>query len=376
MSGFVVKGWCPNAWRPMPAGDGLLVRVKPRLGRMTAGQVLALCKAALAHGNGLIDLTRRANLQLRGLTEAGWPALIERLITLDLVDGQPAREGRQNLLVTPDWQAGDDTHRIASEMQARLNELPEMPGKMGFVIDAGAACQLRNEAGDFRIERGETGGLILRADGRAHGVAVEHGREAEALITLAHWFVGSGGTAAGRMVRHRIALPDWASGTIAPAAPRRCSEPGTHALGMAYGLPFGRVEAQVLAAAVEQSHAAAVRVTPWRVLIFEYANAATIPGLLNDPADPLLHVDACPGAPACPQATVATRDLARALAPHIAGPLHVSGCAKGCARSTPADVTLTGRDGLFDLALNAAVGAPPLRSALAPVQLLHHFGAA
>ena len=376
MSGFAVKGCCPDAWRPMPAGDGLLVRVKPRLGRLTAAQVLGLCEAAQAHGNGLIDLTRRANLQLRGLTGAGWPVLLDQLMALDLVDGDTAREGRRNLLVAPDWQVGDDNHRIASELLARLDDVPELPGKVGFVIDAGAACMLGDEVGDFRIERGETGGLILRAAGRAHGVAVEQGEEAQALIALARWFMASGGAAVGRMARHRAELPGWASGSIAPAASRSRFRPGPCDLGMAYGLPFGRIEAQILAAAVEQSTTTAVRVTPWRVLILEGANAATIPGLLEDIADPLLHVDACPGAPACPQATVATRDLAHALAPHIAGSLHVSGCAKGCARSTAAEVTLTGRDGLFDLALNAAAGAPPLRSALTPAQLLHQFGAA
>ena len=376
MSDFAVKGWCPDAWRPMPAGDGLLVRLKPRLGRLTAAQVLGLCEAAQPHGNGLIDLTRRANLQLRGLTEAGWPVLLDRLMARDLVDGDAAHEGRRNILVAPDWQAGDDTHRIASELLMRLDDVPALPGKVGFVVDAGAARMLGDEPGDFRIERGESGGLILRAAGRAHGVAVERGEEAEALIAMARWFMASGGAAVGRMARHQAELPGWAAGTIAPAASGGRIEPGPNNLGMAYGLPFGRVEAQVLAAAVDQSGATAVRVTPWRVLILEGASPATISGLLDDPADPLLHVDACPGAPACPQATVATRDLAHALAPHITGPLHVSGCAKGCARSRPADVTLTGREGLFDLTLNAAVGAPPLRSALTPAQLLHHFGAA
>lgn len=376
MSGFAVKGWCPDAWRPMLAGDGLLVRVKPRLGRLTAEQVLGLCEAAQAHGNGLIDLTRRANLQLRGATEASWPALLDRLMALGLVDRDPALEGRRNLLVAPDWRAGDDTLRIANELLARLNELPELPGKFGFVVDAGAACVLGDEAGDFRIERSEIGGMILRAEGRDHGMPVAHGREADAAIALAHWFVASGGAAAGRMVRHHAPLPGWASGSPAPGASAGGIRPGPRGLGMAYGLPFGRVEAQVLAAAVERSGATAVRITPWRVMILEGANAATIPGLLDHPADPLLHVDACPGAPACPQATVATRDLARALAPLTTGTLHVSGCAKGCARSGSADVVLTGRYGLFDLALNAAASAPPLRSALTPAQLLHHFGAA
>ena len=31
----MIRGWCPTAWRPMAAGDGLLVRVRPKLGRLT-----------------------------------------------------------------------------------------------------------------------------------------------------------------------------------------------------------------------------------------------------------------------------------------------------------------------------------------------------
>ena len=78
MTSPVVKGWCPDAWRPMMAGDGLLVRVKPRLGCLTRAQVLGLCDAAVAHGNALIDITARANLQLRGVRETGWQTLLDR----------------------------------------------------------------------------------------------------------------------------------------------------------------------------------------------------------------------------------------------------------------------------------------------------------
>lgn len=376
MSDFAVKGWCPDAWHPMMAGDGLLVRVKPRLGRLTRAQVLGLCDAVMAHGNGLIDMTRRANLQLRGVRETAWQPLLNRLLALDLVDADAAIEKRRNILVAPDWQAGDDSHRIACELLERLNELPALPGKAGFVVDAGCACLLRDEAGDFRIERSADGGVILRAGGRPAGVAVAAGREVDGLIALAHWFATSGGVEAGRMTRHRIGLPDWADGDILPAPPAARIAPGRHNLGMAYGLPFGRVDAQVLAGVVATSAAEAARITPWRVLLLEGASADSVEGLLNDAADPLLHVDACPGAPVCPQASVETRDLARRLAPHIDGRLHVSGCAKGCAHPRAAEVTLTGRDGLFDLSLNAPAGALPVRSALGRADLLAHFGAA
>lgn len=376
MSGFAVQGWCPDAWRPMMAGDGLLVRVKPRLGRLTCEQVLGLCDAAMTYGNGLIDMTRRANLQIRGVREDGWQTLLDRLLTLRLVDADPVIEKRRNILVAPDWRVGDDSHRIACELLERLEEMPDLPGKAGFVIDAGRAVALRGESGDFRIERGEAGGLILRADGRPAGVPIAVGKEVDALIALASWFATSGGADAGRMMRHGIALPDWAAGDIEPLPSAARIAPGRHDLGMAFGLPFGRVEARVLAGAMAASSAGAARITAWRVIILEGALAVQVEGLLGDPADPLLHVDACPGAPHCPQATVETRGLARLLAPHVEGRLHVSGCAKGCAHPREADVSLTGRDGLFDLCLNASAGDPALRSALSPAEILAHFGAA
>lgn len=371
MSGFAVKGWCPDAWRPMQAGDGLLVRVKPQLGRLTRAQWLGLCEAAATHGNGLIDMTRRANLQLRGLREEGWRPLLDRLIALNLVDADPAREQRRNILVAPDWRTGDDSHRIATGLLARLDELPDLPGKTGSVIDAGHACLLSGEPGDFRIERGADGGLILRADGRAAGVPVAFGQEVDGLIALARWFARSGGIEAGRMARHRAPLPSWAAGDSLPAPAAAPITPGPNDLGMAYGLPFGRVEAQRLMQAMQGE---AARITPWRVLLLEGAADAPLPGLIADPADPLLHVDACPGAPACPQSTVETRALAQRLAPHIDGRLHVSGCAKGCAHAGAASVTLTGRDGLFDLGFDAPAGAPTSHAGLSPARILAHFG--
>lgn len=378
MSGFTVKGWCPDAWRPMMSGDGLLVRVKPPLGRLTAEQVRGLCARAIQHSSGLIDLTSRANLQIRGVPEANWPQLLQELVALDLVDADSEMEKRRNILVAPEWQTGDDTHRIASDLVARLGELPVLPGKVGFVVDAGAGCALGADAGDFRIERGAHGGLILRADGHPTGAAVPPGGEADALIALARWFVESGGVHARRIARHTADLPSWAAGNVPSSPSATPIQPGACRLGTAFGLPFGRVEALVLAElVVRDGGASALRFTPWRVILAEEPVPVTAcHGLLTDPADPLLHVDACPGTPYCPQASVETRDLARHLAALVAGRLHVAGCAKGCARQRAADVTLTGRDGLYDISLNALAGSPASQKALSLRQVLAHFGAA
>ncbi|WP_340314606.1 precorrin-3B synthase [Rhizorhabdus argentea] len=377
MSGFTAKGWCPDAWRPMMSGDGLLVRVKPRLGRMTAAQVRELCAAANRHGNGLIDVTSRANLQIRGVGEGNWPQLVQQLVALDLVDADADLERRRNILVAPDWQEGDDTDRVASDLAARLGELPELPGKVGFVVDAGVGCALGSDGGDFRIERGADGKLILRADGRSTGVAVPHGGEANALVALAWWFLESGGGEAGRMARHTAELPNWATGNVPSMTSVARVQPGPCRLGMAFGLPFGRLEASVLAELVAQdSGTQALRFTPWRIVLVEGDPSFASPrGLVTDPADPLLRADACPGFPHCPQASVETRDVARRLAPLVAGRLHVSGCAKGCACPRSADVTLTGRDGLYDISLDAPAGSPAVWPALSRLEVLAHFGA-
>ena len=94
--------------------------------------------------------------------------------------------------------------------------------------------------------------------------------------------------------------------------------------------------------------------------------------LIATPDDPLLGVIACTGAPGCPQSSVETRALARRLAPRLPRgvTLHVSGCAKGCALPGPADLTLVGRDGAFDLVTHAAPWDAPARRAIAPDQVL------
>ena len=67
MKRFEIKGWCPSALRPMQSGDGFVVRIRPHGGRLSAEQAEGIADLAERHGNGLIDLTGRANLQIRGV---------------------------------------------------------------------------------------------------------------------------------------------------------------------------------------------------------------------------------------------------------------------------------------------------------------------
>lgn len=370
MSRPEAKGWCPGAYRPMMSGDGLVVRVRPEYARLTRDQALGLCAAAIRFGSGLIDLTSRANLQIRGVSEGDHEALLQDLNGLGLLNDDPDLEGRRNIAMPPMWQTGDDAHVIATELMARLADLPEMPAKIGYAIDADVAPILQKTSADFRIERSVSGGLILRADGTAFGRPVTRDSAVDAIVEMAQWFVASGGKFSRRMAPHvaQKPLPDgWATEAPMPASAPLVS--GATALGTVYGAAFGQIDAAALTKLITDTKATGLRVTPWRLFLLEGATGSTTAEtteFLTDAADPLLHVNACPGAPYCAASTVETRELARRLSAYITGPLHVSGCAKGCASPRKCRTILVGRNGKFDLVRDGLPWDDPLLTGLAP----------
>ncbi|MEO0388871.1 MAG: cobalamin biosynthesis protein CobG [Pseudomonadota bacterium] len=363
-----VRGWCPSAHRPMMSGDGLLVRVKPRMGRLSGDCVSTVCDLAERFGSGLIEVTARANLQLRGVAETDHPALLADLVQAGLVEPDPDREGARNITVTPFWMRGDLADRLydpVAEVLARV----DLPAKMGVVLDTGPAPVLRGVSGDFRFETMDRGALLLRAEGADLGLEVAEGDAPRALADMIGWFLDTGGVEAGRMGRHLLqrALPaEYQKVQPHPFANRTFANrpgPGARDGGRLFGVPFGSTDAATLRALMAATGAAALRVTPWRMLFLEGASPADVPGILSNP-DPVMTASACPGAPLCSQATVSTRDLARDLARVFDGTLHVSGCAKACARPSPAALTLVGRDGRFDLVRDGRAGDTPVETGL------------
>lgn len=369
MTAPLVKGWCPGALRPMLSGDGWVVRVRPPLGRLTQAQAAGIADLSRRCGNGLIDLSSRANIQIRGVTEASLAPLIEGLTALSLTDPDVPTEARRNIVVTPFWATGDDSHRIATDLAARLAapDAPALPGKFGFAVDAGAGPVLRGVPADIVIERGPSGLLLLCADGWPLGKPVTPDSAVSEAMVLARWFLASGGAPGGRgrMARHLAGgavLPEGFG--KAPADAAAGAAPGPTAAGWMCALAFGQCEAATLAALAAFGP---LRATPWRMLLVEGATARPdLPGLIHDPDDPLLHVVACSGAPACPQALQPTRMLARELAQHLVphlvpgAVLHVSGCAKGCAHPGRAALTLVGRTKGYGLVRDGTAADPVL----------------
>ncbi|HTO64835.1 MAG TPA: precorrin-3B synthase [Bradyrhizobium sp.] len=377
MSATAVKGWCPGAWRPMQSGDGLIVRIRPRGGRLSHAQAAGLAELSERFGNGLIDLTNRANLQLRGISDHGHAPLLQGLAELDLLDADAGAESRRNIVVAPFWSEHDETRSIAMELEIALSVFHlELPGKFGFAVDCGNERALAEAPADIRIERCAMGDIIVRADSAAMGRPVARTEAVATALALAEWFVASGGVkdGRGRMAAHlgtgaRLPTALAASARPAPAMPR--PRPGLVGGGALVGIAFGQLSAAALALLARRS--TGLRITPWRMFLVESPQELPhFEGLVTTADDPRLAIDACTGAPVCPQAHADTRGLANALAPHL-GPgasLHVSGCAKGCAHPGIAAITLVATEDGFDLVRGGSAGDKPLVHGLTRDQLL------
>jgi len=339
-----VYGWCPGALRPMMSGDGLVVRIRAPLGRLSVEQAQAVAELSERYGNGILDVSARANLQLRGVTVDQHPALITALQDLGLVDNDAAIEARRNVLVAPFWSAGDETHILAQRLNSGLLQATDLtlPGKFGFAVDTGPAPVLRDTAADIRIERNGNG-FVLVADGAETGQSVTLDSAADEALILARWFLAQGGAPNGHgrmrpLIARRGPPPAHGAPLAAPAPQQHLIQTAT---GRLIGLEFGQITATDFATLASYGP---LRLTPWRMLLVETTdNIVPLPSLILDATDPRLQVSACTGAPGCLQALSSTRALARDLAPYVppGSKLHVSGCTKGCAHPGASPLTLT-----------------------------------
>jgi precorrin-3B synthase len=403
------KGWCPSLLSPMQSGDGWLVRVKPAAANMSTSAARIIAEAARQYGNGHIDLTRRANLQLRGLTPHSAEHAGQSIIAAALASADAGIETIRNVMASPlgpdDDTAPFDSHSLAWKIEAMLageRALHALPSKFGLLVDGGGVLPLAGVTADIMVHA-HADWLAICLDGGVLAALCPAQEIVQWARALALAFLALAARRTRRPTRMRslvlavgeeaifaaaglspVRLP-FVPAPSAPAPVGFIPFPGQDTGTFGAGLPFGRIEAEALTELAHLSEKfgdATLRTTPWRTLLIPgvaASNSATLVeavralGLIADPTDPRLAIFACVGAPACVCASVDARaDAARLAASAAANGLriHVSGCAKGCAHASPAALTLVGRDGRYDLVRDGKAGDPPARTGLSIAQVI------
>jgi precorrin-3B synthase len=400
------RGACPGLSAPMPSGDGLLARLRPT-GTIPLSAFAALSAAARDYGNGVIEITSRGSIQIRGLTAASAPRFADAVSTLAIAadDGIPVHS---NALAGLDADEILDAGSVARELRRRLaatSLATRLSPKLSVVIDGGGALGLDNLAADVRLSADSVNGdtvfhAAVAGDGttatklgavasvngveaarRLLDVIARHGRTARARDVLATDGAGPFKAALGGIA----AAPAYSDSRTQT----RVVEPiGTHLLrdgsfACGLGLAFGHVDARSLdrlAQAANISGATGIRAAADRALLIIGLTQQTAPivaaeaerlGFIVHPDDPRRRVIACAGAPICAAAHIAARSIAPAVA-EAAGEyldscfrIHISGCAKGCAHAGAAGVTVVGRDDGCGIIVNGSVRDSPVALAAA-----------
>lgn len=331
---------CPAVLGTHEAADGHLVRVRLPGGALSADALDAV--AALADdGNGIIEITARANLQVRGLAAAPTTAHTRRLRLAGLLPSE-RHERARNILASPlagrHPSALAATDRLVAAIDRGLcadPALAALSGRFLFAVDDGSGAMARQGADIGLVaERDEAGRVRFRLvlDGVPTTWRVHPAAAALAALAAARAFLALRDHSHGRA---------WRVGDIARGADhlarrlgtrRHPSPPAVRHLDVAAGslvqrdgavavtavAPLGRLSPEALRrlAGAARRLGVGVRTSPWRTVTLVDVDPAATPsargaleraGFVVDDADGWHRLSACAGLGACSKAKADVR---------------------------------------------------------------------
>ena len=339
---------CPGVLRLAEAIDGRLARIRLVGGFLSAPGIAALRDAAVALGDGRVELTSRGNVQLRGLAADVGVELGARLHAAGLWPSQ-SHERVRNIVASP--LAGLDRPSDLTELVRTLDEslcaiprLAELSGRFLFAVDDGRS-DVTGLKPDVLLQNGSVNGLrvsdpVAAAIAFANAFLDEREEQNSAAWRIADLVEGAarvrsrvGGTRVEQAVAN-VAAP--------PAAGRFTRFDGQTALVVA--VPLGRLNTDQLCWLADVIGTAPARVTPWRSIVLPNVDAVAVDtaaqlGFGISPDTPWSNVSACTGKPGCAKAFADVQADARAELSRWPGKaVHWSGCDRRCGRSTRTEI--------------------------------------
>ncbi|ESZ76960.1 precorrin-3B synthase [Mesorhizobium sp. L103C105A0] len=192
MNAFSRRGACPALSAPMQTGDGLLVRLNPVAGGLSPKLLIRLAESALRHGNGIMEVTARGNLQIRGLTaeSAGLLAAEVDALGIAVRTGVPVETGP---LAGIDPREIADPRALAERVRAAVEEAeltPRLGPKVSVVVDGGGQLTMDGVTADVRLKAVRDGASVLwtvsvAVDGQSARLLATVGDDAARDITVA-----------------------------------------------------------------------------------------------------------------------------------------------------------------------------------------------
>jgi precorrin-3B synthase len=408
---------CPGLFRMAKALDGSICRLKLTFGDLSAVQARCVADAAKRCGNGTIEITNRANLQIRGVRPAMEDSLIAAFLEAGLGPLRDLGDDVRNVMISPFAgfdRTGLDVRplalRVLTIVQTNLLYQTLSP-KFSILIDGGESVAMVDHPHDLwlsHVERedstpgfafGVAGVPPIKANaqpalgrvatGQAFGlitgildIFIEWCRAHPEASRLRHMIGETGAECLVEQLELRLGAP-LRSEQIANWRRSPARENGH--LGLSPEVdnshcfvgampPLGRLDPgllQSLADLAEKYGRGKLRMTPWQSVLLPQVSigdakttlaALEALGLDAYPKSVLATMISCSGSAGCGSAMAATQldglKLASLLKGSPAVPqIHMSGCSKSCASPSAKPITLVATAaGRYDIFLCATNG--------------------
>ena len=390
--------YCPGILNAVPTKDGLLIRIRIPGGLIQAEQLSAIAKASCTQADGQVEITSRANIQLRAIRADRLPQVIEELTAAGLLPS-PAHDKVRNIVASPlagvDDQEICDTRPLVRLLDQRLLADPflaDLPPKFSMAMDGGGRW-FSDEIEDLTLRAFHAENAVLwhlLIGGVSTGLAVAAEKAVACLLAAARSCLRASRefeiTARGRALAADPAawerIVSELSRSMVPFAPpqifRRAADSpiglvaskDQHFVHLVPSIALGRLSADQAReiAAVAADRKLDLRLAPWRGIVVgcvpkqdadQPAGLLRSMGLSLDGTDGYRGISACAGITGCDASLADVRNDAAALARVLAGRVpkagwrvNVAGCEKQCAMRTRATVQLVAGEAGYRMTLN------------------------
>jgi precorrin-3B synthase len=382
----VGENYCPGILHPVPAKDGMLMRMRVPGGLISAHQLGTVASLSKDFADGQVEITSRANLQLRAIQARNLPAIVEALSAMDFL---PSREHDRVRNIATNPLTGlvpeevIDTRSLVRELDRRLivdERLVELHPKFSFGIYGGGTL-FSHEPDDLALHTHEHSGLFQIFIGRLDtGYAVPFDGAVDCLLDAARLCIKLA-QQNGLLIRGRklISVPGLIETIIEVLSPSLLRSPGYEVPAVITLAPIGFhpaidaskrniIPAVVLGrltskqaklfAQLAAEHSGDLRLAPWRGIVLGAVALECVAdvvahleaaGLNLDERDGFHGMAACAGTTGCDASLADVRGDAQRIALRLSGrspvprwTINLSGCEKQCAMRHGAMAELVG----------------------------------
>jgi precorrin-3B synthase len=388
--------FCPGVLHAIPARDGLLVRVRLPGGLIAPHQLRVLADLACSVGNGTLEITSRANIQLRAIRDRDLEHLVEKITAAGLFPS-PLHDRVRNIVTSPmaglDAEELIDPRPLVHALDRRMTAETVFAGlqpKFSLGIYGGPR-RFSRDTDDVSLEAVtiDPGSYLALSMGEvATGYLVKAEDAVDCMLAATRMCMGlakeTGLPARGKATKRIVdsLSPMLTPSPFSPAV--ICAEEapwGVHPTKYAGrfsiipSVPLGRltaVQAHYLAD-VAHEYEGDLRLAPWRGVVLGTVPVAAADrivegleciGLACDGRDGFRGLAACAGSNGCDASLADVRADAASLAQRLRGrvappgwTVNLSGCEKRCGRRYGATADLIAGPAGYTLYLAGDIAA-------------------